>query len=124
MYGLRTDYAISNKWIGYVPIENVLGNKYKNLELHLTRFSLPQQEMTSTTASYKGYQKEIPTKVMNAGTKQLTLEYIVDADWYNYKALYHWMSGILGNINPVVNKEYVEPINALSYIPIRIYLLD
>lgn len=55
MYGLRTDYAISNKWIGYVPIENVLGNKYKNLELHLTRFSLPQQEMTSTTASYKGY---------------------------------------------------------------------
>ena len=44
---------------------------------------------------------------MNAGTKQLTLEYIVDADWKNYKALYLWMSSILGNINPVVADEQV-----------------
>lgn len=124
MYGLQTNYAVSNKWIGYIPVENVLGKMYKNLELHLTRFSIPQQEMTSMTASYKGYQKEVPSKVMNSGTKQLTLEYIVDADWTNYKVLYHWMSGILGNINPVVNGQHVQPINADSYIPIRIYLLD
>ena len=55
IYGLRTDYAVSNKWIGYVPLENALGRSYNNLELHLTRFSLPQQEMSSMTASYKGY---------------------------------------------------------------------
>ena len=124
MYGLKTDYAVSNKWIGYVPLENALGRSYSNLELHLTRFSLPQQEMSSMTASYKGYQKEVPSKVMNAATKQLTLEYIVDADWNNYKALYHWMSGILGNINPVVDGEKLQPITPDAYIPIRIYLLD
>ena len=61
---------------------------------------------------------------MNAATKQLTLEYIVDADWNNYKALYHWMSGILGNINPVVDGEKLQPITPDAYIPIRIYLLD
>ena len=124
MYGLRTDYAVSNKWIGYVPLENALGRSYNNLELHLTRFSLPQQEMSSMTASYKGYQKEVPSKVMNSGSKQLTLEYIVDADWKNYKALYLWMSSILGNINPVVADEKVQPITPNIYIPIRIYLID
>lgn len=61
---------------------------------------------------------------MNAGTKQLTLEYIVDADWKNYKALYLWMSSILGNINPVVADETVQPITPNIYIPIRIYLID
>ena len=45
--------------------ENVLGKKYTGLELHITRFSLPQMVMGSTTASYKGYTKETPTKVMN-----------------------------------------------------------
>lgn len=123
MYGLKTDYAIANKWIGYVPLENVLGKKYKNLELHLTEFTLPQQEMSSSIVSYKGYQKEIPTKVMNFASKQLTLEYIVDMKWTNYKSLYAWMSAILGNINPVIN-DNVQPISPSSYIPIRIYLLD
>lgn len=124
MYGLKTDYAVSNKWIGYVPLENVLGKKYKNLELHLTNFTLPQQEMTSSVVSYKGYQKEIPTKIMNALTKQLTLEYIVDAKWTNYKSLYAWMSSILGNINPVIVDNDIQSISPSSYIPIRIYLLD
>jgi hypothetical protein len=39
--GLNTNLANSNKWIGYFPLEDVLGKKYNNLELHLTRFSLP-----------------------------------------------------------------------------------
>ena len=41
MQGLQTEYATANKWIAYLPIENVLGKKYTGLELHITRFSLP-----------------------------------------------------------------------------------
>lgn len=65
MMGLNTNLANSNKWIAYFPLEDNLGKKYNNLELHLVRFSLPQMAMSTTTVSYKGYSKEIPTKVMN-----------------------------------------------------------
>ena len=41
MNGLNSEYANSNKWYGYFPLANVLGKNYSNLELSLTRFSLP-----------------------------------------------------------------------------------
>lgn len=41
MNGLNTDYAHSNKWWMYIPIQNVLGKKFSNLELNLVRFSIP-----------------------------------------------------------------------------------
>lgn len=121
--GLDVNYANSNKWVAYFPLENVLGPEYAGIELHLTRFSLPQQEMGSTTVSFRGYQKEIPTKVINADTKVLTLDYIVDEKWRNYKALYHWMSGIDGNLNQIV-EDATETISPSNYLPLRIYLID
>lgn len=123
LMGLDTNLTNSNKWFAYLPIENVLGKKYNNLTLHLTRFSLPQMTMGSMTVPFKGYQKEMPTKVMNAESKELTFEYLVDERWQNYKALYTLMSGTEGNINKVVD-EGLEPISPSDYIPIRIYLLD
>jgi hypothetical protein len=41
MQGLNTNFSHSNKWVGYFPLANVLGRKYSNLELNLTRFSIP-----------------------------------------------------------------------------------
>ena len=123
LVGLDTNLTNANKWFAYLPIENVLGKKYNNLTLHLTRFSLPQMMMGTTTVSFKGYLKEIPTKVMNAETKELTFEYLVDEKWQNYKALFTLMSGTEGNINKVVD-EGIQPVSPSDYIPIRIYLLD
>lgn len=57
--------------------------------------------MSSNTVSFRGYSKEIPSKVLMPDTKELTLEYIVDADWQNYRALYAFMSNINGTLNPV-----------------------
>jgi hypothetical protein len=48
MQGLNTNFSHANKWVGYFPLANVLGNKYNNLELNLTRFSIPQMVMGST----------------------------------------------------------------------------
>jgi len=42
LYGIDTNYATANKWFGYLPLETVLGPRYKNIDLHLTRFSIPQ----------------------------------------------------------------------------------
>ena len=38
-------------------------------------------------------------------TKEVRLEYIVDADWSNYRALYAFISNINGTINPVSDDE-------------------
>ena len=61
---------------------------------------------------------------MNAETKELTLEYIVDAKWTNYKSLFKWMSGIYGTLNPSTDVSDVKGINPTDYVPLRIYLLD
>ena len=124
-YSMDVNYAYQNKWYAYFPLEDVLGKSYKNLNLHLTRFTIPQLQQSSSTVSYRGYEKQIPGKVLNPSTKQLTLDYIVDADWSNYTALYSWMSGIVGVINPITTneQEIKNTVNATDYVPLRIYLV-
>lgn len=119
---MDVNYANENKWYAYYPIEDVLGKKYKNLNLHLTKFSVPQLMQSSMTVSFRGYDKEVPTKVLLPNTKELNLEYIVDADWQNYRALYALISNINGTINPVSSDEKTGILPS-EYLPLRIYLL-
>lgn len=123
MNGLGTEYANSNKWIAYLPMANVLGRDYSAIELNLTRFSLPQMNMGSTTTSYKGYSVEFPTKVMDSESKTLTLEYIIDDNWQNYRSLYAWMSALEGNINKVIDTN-IDGIAPTQYIDCRIWLIN
>ena len=122
MMGIGTDYAITNKFIMYIPIQNILGPDYKALELNLTRFSIPQVIIGSTSVSFKGYSAEFPTKVISPDTKELTFEYIVDSNWNNYRALYCWAANI-GIITPVT-KQQENQIDLSTLLPVRIYLLD
>lgn len=124
IFNMDTNYATQNKWYAHFALEDILGPSYSNLNLHLQRFSLPQLEQTSNEVSYRGYTKEIPAKVLNPSTKQLTLDYIVDHDWRNYKALYSWMSGTYGAINPIVDNDDTQSIYPSDYLPLRIYLLS
>ena len=101
IFNMDVNYANQNKWFCYCPLEDVLGKKYKNLNLHVTRFNLPQLMTGTMTTSFRGYSKEMPTKVLNPDTKEVTIDYIVDSDWHNYRALYAFMSNINGTINPV-----------------------
>ena len=74
LYNMDVNYANQNKWFGSWQLEDILGKKYKNLNLHLTRFSIPQLMTSSSSVSYRGYQKEIPTKVLMPDTKEITIE--------------------------------------------------
>lgn len=121
--GLNPTYATGNKWVGYVPIQNILGKRWNNLELNLTRFSIPQMEMGSTSTSFKGYEYYIPTKVMDGGSKEITFDYIVDQKWINYKSLYAWMSGLEGNINEVY-KTSDRGIALKDTLDVRVWLID
>lgn len=123
MYGLNTNYAHSNRWVAYFPIQNVLGKQYNNIELNLTRFAIPQMEMGSTETAFKNYSIQIPTKVMDGGTKEIQFEYIVDEKWANYRSLYTWMSGIEGNINPI-DKTDSENIGKNYMLDVRVWLID
>ena len=102
---MEVNYANSNKWYAAYPLEDVLGKRYKNLNLHVTNFSIPQLMQSVNTVSFKGYEKEIPGKVINPSTKEVTIEYIVDSNWENYRSLYAFMSNINGTINPVSTDE-------------------
>ena len=123
IFNMDVNYANQNKWFAYYPLEDVLGKKYKNLNLHVTRFSIPQLMQSSMEASFRGYTKEIPSKVLIPSTKQVDIEYIVDADWSNYRSLYAFISNINGTLNPVSTDDNTS-ITPVQYIPLRIYLLS
>lgn len=122
-FGLNTNLTNSNHWFAYLPLETLLGKTYSDLDLHIKRFSLPQMEQSSTSVSFRGYEKQIPSKVINYATKELTIEFFVDEKWRNYKALYQWMSSMEGTLNPVTD-EKTTSISPSDYVPLRIYLLD
>lgn len=121
--GLNPTYTTGNKWVGYIPIQNILGKKWNNLELNLTRFSIPQMEMGSASTSFKGYQYFMPTKVMDGGSKEINFDYIIDQNWYNYKSLYAWMSGLRGNINEVY-KTNDTGVSIKDTLDVRVWLID
>lgn len=123
IFNMDVNYANQNKWYGFLPIEDILGKKYKNLNLHLTAFSIPQLMQSSITTQFKGYEKEMPGKVLIPSTKEVRLEYIVDADWSNYRALYAFLSNINGTINPI-SKDEKTGILPTEYLQLRIYLLS
>ena len=123
IFNMDVNYANENKWFAVYPLEDVLGKKYKNINLHLTKFSIPQLMQRSNTVRFTGYEKEIPGKVLIPSTKEVTLEYIVDADWTNYRALYALISNINGTINPISNDEKTGILPS-EYLPLRIYLLS
>lgn len=80
--------------------------------------------MGSTTTTFKGYSYEFPTKVIDAETKQIDLEYIIDEKWANYKALFKWCSSTEGQINKVIDTSDVQTIAMSDLIDVRIWLLD
>ena len=122
IFNMDVNYANENKWYAYWPLEDVLGKKYKNLNMHITKFNIPQLQQSSMEIPFRGYTKEMPTKVLMAGSKELNIEYIVDSDWENYRSLYALISNINGTINPVSEDEKKGIVPA-EYLPLRIYLL-
>ena len=64
----------------------------------------------------------MPGKVLNASTKEVRLDYIIDTNWENYRSLYAFMSNINGTINPVSTDE-ATGILPSQYVPLRVYLL-
>lgn len=98
--GLNTSRAISNKWIGYIPLQNSLGNNFRNLELDLVRFTIPQINLGTSQTTFKGISYELPNHTLNPSDKEITFEYKINEDWYNYKALFVWASAF-AILNPV-----------------------
>ena len=116
MEGLDKNFAIQNKWIMLVPMQNLNPKKYRNLELQLTRFTIPQMVVGSTSTAFRGYTIEIPTGIMNAETKEITINYIIDEKWRSYKALYSWASSF-GVLVPTNTVDVATSLNTGSTYP-------
>ncbi len=95
MNGLNTELGHQNKYVMIIPIQDAVGKKFgKNLELNLTRFTIPQIQIGSTSTTFKGYTVEIPTKLINPHSKEITIEYLMDENWNAYRALFAWAASI------------------------------
>lgn len=56
--------------------------------------------MGTDKVSYRGIEIERPTYTMSPGSKEITFNYFVSADWTDYRALYNWCMN-----NAPVNKD-------------------
>ena len=77
----------------------MLGPSYQNVNLRLSTFTVPEIEMGTDKVSYRSIEIERPTYTMQPGSKEITFNYFINADWTDYRALYNWMMN-----NAPVNK--------------------
>ena len=83
-------YANKNKWIADIPLYLVLGTAYQNVNLRLSTFTVPAIEMGTDKVMYRSIEIERPTYTMSPGSKEITFNYFINADWTDYRALYNW----------------------------------
>ena len=128
-YGLDPNYAAENKWYLYLPMKTVIGNAAADLDLAVSQFYLPGVTVETSTASFKGYDIQVPQpRLINPGEKNLKFRYIVNDDWYNYCTLYTWAVklGIL-NLPTDSNQTIQAAANAegtSKFLTARLYLLS
>lgn len=131
--GLNTNYAIENKFICYIPLENIYGTTFRNLELNVTRWTLPHLNVGSSSVQFKGYTYAVPTGIMDAEDREVTIEYIIDSEWKNYTALYSWAGG-MAPFNPITEEATEDTLNGIpasdslelkdKILDIRIWLIN
>ena len=46
--------------------------------------------MGTDKVSYRSIEIERPTYTMSPGSKEITFNYFINADWTDYRALYNW----------------------------------
>jgi hypothetical protein len=60
------------------------------VNLRLSTFTIPSIEMGTDKVMYRSIEIERPTYTMSPGSKEITFNYFVSADWTDYRALYNW----------------------------------
>lgn len=61
---------------------------------------------------------------MDANTKEIVIEYIIDEKWQNYKSFYLWCAATEGQINEVADTQNLQNISMRDFIDCRIWLID
>lgn len=62
--------------------------------------------------------------MIDSDTKEITIDYIIDSKWQNYRSFFEWCSAYEGQINPVIGTADVNRISPSEFIDCRIYLVD
>lgn len=125
--GLNPTHTAANKWIGYVPLKNILGDAFPNLELQVTQFYLPSVNVGFVPVSHQGYTIKVPAAgVMNADDKTLKFQYIIDDEWRNYTALHTWSSKFAQYGTTVKSNLSTAQLAALAgkFATVRLWLLS
>tara|TARA_R110002020_G_scaffold90534_18_gene220489 strand:+ start:1130 stop:1666 length:537 start_codon:yes stop_codon:yes gene_type:complete len=86
--------ATGTKWYMIFPFQKIDSTiTSENIALNLFNFSLPEVSMGETEFGIRGVQIPVPNGVRDE-SKLITFNYILSANWYQYKLLYKWFSQI------------------------------
>ena len=124
----QLNYAVQNKWIADIPVSMILENT-GDISLNLTTFAIPAVDINAVTVNFKGTSIETPGSVVQASSKELTFNYIIDSNWANYKVLYKYVDQLARFTKIVKSEEYsTRGLGNTLYkkfsIPITVYLLN
>lgn len=84
--------ATGTKWYMIFPFQKIdpdIGSA--NVALNLFNFSLPEFSIGETEISLRGVSIPIPNGVRSE-SKQITFNYLLSSNWYQYQLLYKWFS--------------------------------
>ena len=79
--------------------------KHRDMSFNLTNFTLPEQNISTTTLSHQGSNIPIPGRVRSTN-KVLTLDYLMDAEFKSFKFMWNWTKLMANEIGSGVPSEF------------------
>lgn len=105
-FSTQYNFATSNKWIASIPFHKIEpGLTSENVTFNLLDFTIPEIAIAKNDISLYGQQYSVPANTIDM-QKEITFNYILSSNWYQYMLLYKWFYRILNrskttsNINP------------------------
>lgn len=97
--------ATGTKWYALIPI-NQINKKYKStIPLNLYDLTFPEVSHGSNQFMFAGVPINLPNFV-RSDIKEITISYLLSADWIQYRVLYDWFSQISNDSNLGGNPNY------------------
>jgi hypothetical protein len=122
-----TNFATNLRWVCNIPV-SVLFPDEADVNFNLTSFNIPEIEIQGIDVSYKGYSVEVPNGLIQPGTKDITFDYIVDANMRIYYLLYEWANMYTGKVLKTVKDDDAfskkMPLQGADRVPIFVTVLD
>jgi len=122
----QQNLATGSKWIAEIPFSSIFTDVKLNVNLNITKCTMPGMNSLPTETSYQAYKVSVPSRVQAMESRDLVLEYILSSDYNQYILLQRWINASVTNkfINGVKLNEVDDAFEESVKIPISLILLS